>query len=423
MATGGDSPIVLVTGASGYLAAHIVKVLQDDGYKVRGTVRNLEDETKVKPLKELCADASHPLELVEADLLKEETWESAVKGCTYVIHTASPFPSTPPPNPDDVLKPAVDGTKVVLKACAEAGTVKRVVITSSVAAIHGEMVMEEGKVYTEGDWTNTESASLDLYSKSKTLAERAAWDFVKELSEDKKFELAVVNPGLVFGPVINGTVSTSIEIIKRLMEHSMPMVPKANFAVCDVRDVAVAHLKAMILPNAADHRHIICTQNVWFKDIALALSKEFKQYGYNIPSMVAPYFAVWLNSFVDKMSRTILPRIGREFRFDNKRMREELGITPKELNQTLIDTAYSLIENGLVKKTKKYKQNKGSSADQSNPTAGENGTKAEEKEANEDGKEEKVAENKEEMKELEPEDKPERINGETEAGATREIAG
>lgn len=425
MATGGDSPIVLVTGASGYLAAHIVKVLQDEGYRVRGTVRNLQDETKVKPLKELCPNADHPLELVEADLLKEETWEAAVKDCSYVIHTASPFPSTPPPNPDDVLKPAVDGTKTVLKACTDAGTVKRVVITGSVAAIHGEMVMEEGKVYTEGDWTNTESASLDLYSKSKTIAERAAWDFVKELSEDKKFELAVVNPGLVLGPVINGAISTSVEIVKRLLEHSMPMVPKANFAVCDVRDVAVAHLKALTLPNAADHRHIICTQNVWVKDIALALSKEFKPHGYNIPSMVAPYFAVWLNSFIDKMSRTILPRIGREFRFDNKRMRDELGITPRELNQTLIDTAYSLIENGFVKKTKKYKQNKGSLADQSNPAADGNDTQTEEKEstAKEETKDEKNAGSNDEMKELEPEDKPEKINADTEVKPQQEIAG
>lgn len=417
MATGGDSPLVLVTGASGYVAAHIVKTLQDEGFRVRATVRNLEDETKVSPLKNLCPDASHTLEIVEADLLKEESWAAAVKDCVYVIHTASPFPSTPPPNPDDVLKPAVDGTNNVLKACSEAGSVKRVVITSSVAAIHGEMVMEEGKVYSEGDWTNTESASLDLYSKSKTLAERAAWDFVKELPEEKKFELAVINPGLVFGPVINGAISTSVEIIKRLLERSMPMVPKANFAVCDVRDVALAHLKAMTLPNAADHRHIICTQNVWFKDIALALSKEFKPYGYNIPSMVAPYFAVWLNSFVDKLSRTILPRIGREFRFDNKRMREELGITPKELNQTLIDTAYSLIENGFVKKTKKYKQNKGSSADQAN-SAEENTAEPEKKETDEKEEiKEDSAENKEEMKELEPEDKPEKITGDNEVNS------
>ncbi|KFM60178.1 putative uncharacterized oxidoreductase, partial [Stegodyphus mimosarum] len=408
MASGGDSPIVLVTGASGYVAAHIVKLLQSEGYKVRGTVRSLQNEAKVKPLMNLCPDAQYPLDLVEADLLKEDTCKEAVKGCTYVIHTASPFPSTTPSNPDDVLKPAVNGTRNILQACAEAGTVKRVVITSSIAAIHGEMVMEEGKVYTEGDWTNTESTSLDLYSKSKTLAERAAWDFVKELPEDKKFELSVINPGLVLGPVINGSISTSVEIIKKLMEHSMPMVPKANFSVCDVRDVATAHLKAMTLPNAADHRHIISTQNVWFKDIALALSKEFKPHGYNIPSMVAPYFAVWLNSCFDKMSRTILPRIGREFRFDNKRMREELGISPIELNQTLIDTAYSLIENGFVKKSKKYKQSRKDSVDQ--PASGEEKTEQAEKNETEDNEEKiKSTSENEEMKELEPEDKPEKL--------------
>ncbi|GIY35260.1 cinnamoyl-CoA reductase 1 [Caerostris darwini] len=415
MASGGETATVLVTGASGYVAAHIVKLLLEEGYKVRGTVRDAKNEEKVKPLKELCPDATYPLELVEADLLKEETWKEAVKDCSYVIHTASPFPSAPPANADDVIKPALDGTKNVLQACADSGSVKRVVVTSSIVAIHGEMVMEEGKEYTEGDWTNTESSSLDAYSKSKTLAERAAWDFVKELPEDKKFELAVINPGLVLGPVLSGTSSTSVEIIKKLLERSVPMVPKVNFAVCDVRDVALAHLKAMTLPNAADHRHIICTQNVWFKDIALALSKEFKPHGYSIPTMVAPYFAVWLSSCVDKTTRTILPRIGREFRFDNKRMRDELGITPKELNQTLIDTAYSLIDNGLVKKSKKYKQNrKDSVADQKNADTEEKTDQSEKTESKEN--EEKVeSEEKEENKELEPEDKPEKlINGENE---------
>lgn len=412
MASGGDSPLVLVTGASGYIAAHVIKLLQEEGYRVRGTVRDLQNEGKVKHLKDLCPDARYPLELVEADLLKEDTWKEAVKDCTYVIHTASPFPSTPPPNPDDVIKPALDGTKNVLQACAEAGTIKRVVITSSAVAIHGETVMEEGKVYSENDWTNPDSTSLDVYCKSKTLAERAAWDFVnKELPEDKAFELSVINPCLVLGPVINGTISTSVEIVKRLMERSMPMVPKANFAVCDVRDVALAHVKAMTLPNAANHRHIICTQNVWFKDIGLALSKEFKPYGYSIPSMVAPYFAVWLNSFIDKMSRAILPRIGREFRFDNKRMKDELGITPYELNKTLLDTAHSLIDNGFIKKSKKYKQSKKESGEQPSESVSEVKTETE----TEKPPEPETKEEAEEIKELEPEDKPEKlVNGETE---------
>lgn len=420
MASGGDSPLVLVTGASGFIAAHIIKLLQEEGYRVRGTVRSLQNEAKVKHLKDLCPDARYQLELVEADLLKEDTWKEAVKDCTYVIHTASPFPSTPPPNPDDVIKPAVDGTKNVLQACAEAGTIKRVVITSSVVAIHGEMVMEEGKVYSENDWTNPDSTSLDAYSKSKTVAERAAWDFVnKELPEDKAFELSVINPCVVLGPVINGTISTSVEIVKRLMERSMPMVPKANFAVCDVRDVALAHVKAMTLPNAANHRHIICTQNVWFKDIGLALSKEFKPYGYSIPSMVAPYFAVWLNSFVDKMSRTILPRIGREFRFDNKRMKDELGITPCELNKTLLDTAHSLIDNGFVKKSKKYKQSKKESGEQPSESTAEVKTETE----TEKQPEPETKEQAEEIKELEPEDKPEKlVNGETEQKVKDELA-
>ncbi|XP_015915817.1 uncharacterized protein [Parasteatoda tepidariorum] len=412
MASGGDSAIVLVTGASGYVASYIIKLLLDEGHKVRGTVRDLNNEKKIKPLKELSPEARFPLELVEADLLKEETWKEAVKDCTYVIHTASPFPNASPANPDEVIKPAVEGTKVVLQACADAGTVKRVVLTSSVASVHGEMIMEEGKVYNEGDWTNTESISLDTYSKSKTLAERFAWDFVKELPEDKKFELAVINPALVLGPVLNGEPGTSVEVIKKLLERAMPMIPKVNFDVCDVRDVALAHVKAMTLPNAADHRHIVTTQNVWLKDIAMVLSKEFKPHGYCVPTTIAPYFAVWLNSFFDKTAKSILPRIGREFRFDNKRMKEELGITPTELNQTLIDTAYSLIEGGFVKKQKKYKQNRKDSVAEPNKQSEEKTDQTEETKENETEK------GTDEMKELEPEDKPEKlICGESETKA------
>ncbi|XP_076311295.1 uncharacterized protein LOC143225542 isoform X2 [Tachypleus tridentatus] len=358
MATGADSPLVLVTGATGFISSHVIKLLQEDGYKVRGTVRSLQNEEQLKPIKELCPDAPQKIELVEADLTKDEGWNEAVKDCSYVIHVASPFPNIPPASEDEVVKPAVEGTKRILQACADAGTVKRVVLTSSIAAIHGETTLEEGKVYTEDDWTNTESTTLDLYSKSKTMAEKEAWEFVKELPDEKKFELAVINPGLVCGPVLTPTLSTSNEIVKRLLERGMPLVPRVNFCCCDVRDVAQAHLKAMTTPSAEGHRHIICAETVWLKEIALILTKEFKPQGYRIPTVNAPYFAVWLNSFINKSTRLLLPRIGREFKFDNSRMKEVLEISPRDFSQTILDTAYSLIENGIVKKSKKYKQGK-----------------------------------------------------------------
>lgn len=191
-----DSDLILVTGASGYIATHIISQLSAKGYRVRGTVRSLKDEKKLAPLRNLSRNCRYPIELVEADLLNEASWLKAVNGCTYVLHTASPFPSEVPENEDVVIKPALNGTLFVLRACAQEGSmVKRVVLTSSIAAVAGDNYTQ-GYTYSEADWPQ---GVTDPYIKSKTMAERAAWEFVKE-RESKGlwcFELAVVNPGFV----------------------------------------------------------------------------------------------------------------------------------------------------------------------------------------------------------------------------------
>ena len=191
-----DEDLILVTGASGYIACHIVKKLMEKGYRVRGTVRSLKDEKKVAPLRKLVPNPKHELELVEADLLKEETWPDAVKGCTFVIHTASPFPNTNPRDENEIIKPAVNGTLFVFRACAQEEKVKRVVLTSSVAAIAGDN-FEHNKHYTEKDWADPNL--LSAYPKSKVLAEKSAWEFLEERKKNnlKCFELAVINPGYV----------------------------------------------------------------------------------------------------------------------------------------------------------------------------------------------------------------------------------
>lgn len=348
-----------MTGVAGYIASHVAQLLQTEGYRVRGTVRSLENEDHYQWVKQLCPDAKHELQLVEAALLKEESWTEAVKDCQFVIHVASPFPNQNLTNPEEeLIKPAVEGTKFLLKACAASKTVQRVVLTSSVAAVHGEMAIEDGRLYNEEDWTDAESAYLDNYSKSKTLAEKAAWDFVKELTDDDKFELTVVNPGTVFGPILGKNVGTSVEIVKRILDRSMPAIPKANFTVCDVRDVALAHYKAMTIPEAVGHRHIVATQNLWLKEMAQVLAKELKPQGYSISTISCPYFALWVKGLFDKSVKLILPRVGKEIKFDNTRMKDVLGITPMDANQSILDTAYSLIEHGVVKKTKKYRGSK-----------------------------------------------------------------
>lgn len=352
MAAVNDGP-VLVTGASGFIALHTIQVLQREGYRVRGTVRSLKNEDKTRPLKSLCPEAKHQLELVEADLTRDAGWKDAVKGCVYVIHVASPFPNAPPKEESDLLRPAVDGTKRVLRACADAGTVKRVVLTSSIGSIHGESTAEKDRLYTEDDWSDVNSPAIDAYAKSKTLAERAAWNFVQELPPDQKFELSVINPGLVMGPVISGVVCTSIELIKRLMDGSMPLIPRINLCLCDVRDVAAAHLKAMTIPEAANQRHLIVASHLWLRDVAFILSEEFGSQGYYIPTWHAPYFTLWLYSFFDNSTRLILSRINKSYTYSNRKMIEVLGINPRDMRKTLLDTVHCLIACGALKKTEK----------------------------------------------------------------------
>ncbi|XP_013791991.1 tetraketide alpha-pyrone reductase 1-like [Limulus polyphemus] len=347
-------PLVLVTGASGYLASHVVRLLLQEGYQVRGTVRDLSNEHKVKPLKELCPNSRFPVQLVEADLLKKEGWDNALKNCEYIMHVASPFPNKPPSQEEDLLKPAVDGTLLVLAACARAGSVRRVVITSSIAAVHGETVVANDRVYGPKDWTNINSPFTDAYAKSKTLAEKCAWDFIKNLPEEQRFELVSINPGVILGPMLTNVVGTSVFPLKRMMNKTMPLVPAVNFYLCDVRDVALAHLKAITVPEAAGKRFIVGSESLWFQEMSLILFEEFVNQGYWVFHRHCPYWLVWLTSFVDSSAVLILPRIENVYQFDNNLMIKILKLTPRTPQKTIIDTAYSLIERGIIPRTKWY---------------------------------------------------------------------
>ena len=265
-----EQDLILVTGASGFIATHIVKLLLEKGYRVRGTVRSLKNEKKVAPLRNLAPNSKFEIELVEADLMNEESWLKAVQGCTYVFHTASPVPLYVPKNEDEIVRPAVNGTLYVFKACVQEGVaVKRVVLTSSLAAIAGEKFID-GYTYSEKDWPKLET--LGPYCKSKMLAEKAAWDFVREREKNGLpcFELAVINPGLVMarkrsfyykrrillikdvkkfnfqGPLLHDSDAASMELLKRLMLNKLPVIPSISLPVCDARDVAEAHFKAMV---------------------------------------------------------------------------------------------------------------------------------------------------------------------------------
>lgn len=405
-----DTTRVLVTGAGGFIATHIIKQLQEEGYQVRGTLRSLEDKTKVERLQNLCPEAEYKLELVEADLTKPESWEPAVKDMTYVIHVASPFPYQAPKDEAELITPAVEGTQAILKACVQAKSVKKVVLTSSsVAVCYGQS--EPDKTYTEEDWMEAEK--LDGYGKSKLMAEKAAWDYVKELPDEDKIELAVVNPGYVMGPVLSGAQCTSTEVVKRLLERNMSLVPKLNFYVVDVRDVANAHIKAMTSQEASGKRHLLVTDNMWMKEIAVILAAEFKSQGYNVPTTNCPNAMLNIMGMFNKSIKMIIPQCNKVIKFDNTRMKETLGITPRDLKETIIDMAYSLIEAGLVKKSKKFKGPGWQQREEEARKAAEEAKKAEE-EAKQKEKEEKEKEKekeKEEKKEGETDEEKPKENG------------
>ena len=317
---------VLVTGASGFIAGHCVTELADHGYAVRGTVRRPGQADHL-------TDAA---ELVTADLDSDDGWADAVAGCTYVLHVASPFPSQVPADENELIRPAVEGTLRVLRASAQSGTVKRVVLTSSVAAIGAGHPAT--RTLTEGDWSDLGGSGA--YPKSKTLAERAAWDFVHA---DGQLELAVINPGMVLGPVQRAAAGTSLEPVRRLLARQVPGIPRLGWATVDVRDLAVAHRLAMEVPDAAGNRYICAGEHVWMRDMAEILVTK-----YRVPTRAVPYWLMWVIARFDPTVRMALSSVGQREVVSADKARRELGWTMRPLDETILDTARSLIDHHVV---------------------------------------------------------------------------
>ena len=357
MAACPDAPLVLITGVSGFIASHIAHQLLTKGtVRVRGTVRSLENEAKVQALRDLVPGATFPPELIEAQLQNPESWNKAVKGCSFVYHVASPVPLEMPADENVVIKPAVEGTMNVLRACAECLSVKRVVLTSSTAAVRSdEATYDDDYVLSEKDWNNSELANA--YSKSKYLAEKAAWDFVETLEGENKFELAVVNPVVVIGPLVCSTAvdAISLQTVSVILNNTYHLLLDICMPAVDVRDVAAAHIAAMEKPEAAGNRHILWTQSPWVKDIANVLSDEFGSQGYTVPSWTLPHAGAWVLKHFSSAMHRLYPLLGKPQNCSNEKMKTVLGIDPRDMRQTIIDTGYSLIEYGIVHKTPGYR--------------------------------------------------------------------
>jgi nucleoside-diphosphate-sugar epimerase len=338
---------VLVTGGSGFIASHTILQLIGAGHTVRTTLRSLSRENEVRAtLKAAGADPGDGLSFVAADLMSDAGWPAAVSGCEYVLHIASPFPSNVPKHEDELIVPARDGALRVLRASRDAG-VKRVVLTSSFAAI-GYGHPERNDVFTEEDWTDPSGADVMPYTKSKALAERAAWDFIAR--EGAGLELAVVNPVAVFGPVLGADYATSILLVQKMMDGALPGVPRMCLGVVDVRDVADLHVRAMTDAAAKGERFLaVAGDFMWLVEIAKALKERLGDKAKRVPTRQLPDWLVRLARFKDPAVKQIIPELGKWKNATSEKARAVLGWSPRSREESVSATAESLVRLGLVK--------------------------------------------------------------------------
>jgi nucleoside-diphosphate-sugar epimerase len=332
---------VLVTGGSGFIGSHCIRDLLGAGYRVRTTVRSPDREGTVREL--LGAESAEELSFVTADLTADAGWADAVSGADFVLHLASPFPLTPPKHEDDLILPAREGALRVLTAARDA-QVKRVVMTSSFAAV-GYGNPPPGRPFTEDDWTNPDAEGLGAYVKSKTLAERAAWDFIER--EGRGLELSVVNPVGVFGPVLGSDYSTSIQLVKRLIDGAIPGIPRVSYGIVDVRDVADLHVRAMTNPAAAGQRFLaIAGEFMSVAEIAAVLRERMGDDARKVPKRMLPNWLVRLVSRFDSSVRQIVPELGKEKQASNAKAKSVLGWAPRSNEEAIVASAESLLKLG-----------------------------------------------------------------------------
>src|SRR3984957_6415341 len=346
MTAEGSMSKVLVTGGSGFIGSHAIVQLLAAGYEVRTTVRDLKREGEVRAmLRNGGAEPDGRLSFVAANLTSDTGWAEAVAGCEYVLHVASPLPPAVPKHEDELIVPARDGALRVLRAARDAG-VKRVVLTSSFAAV-GYGYKPQSAPFDETNWTHLDGDDVAPYTKSKTLAERAAWDFIAK--EGGRLELSVVNPVGVFGPVLGADYSASILIVQRLMDGALPGSPKLSFGIVDVRDVVDLHIRAMTIPAAKGERFLaVAGDFLWMREIARVLINRMGSDARRVPTRELPNWMVRLASLRDPAIKLILPELGKRKNATNRKARQLLGWTPRSNEEAITATAESLVRLALL---------------------------------------------------------------------------
>ncbi|MFJ5261824.1 NAD-dependent epimerase/dehydratase family protein [Streptomyces sp. NPDC088387] len=341
------SDLVLVTGGTGYIGGWCIAELLRRGYDVRTTVRSAARERSVLDALSGEADPAGRLGFAVADLTADAGWEEAVAGVDHVLHVASPLGVSAGDNPDAMIRTAHDGTLRVLRAATAAG-VKRIVMTSAANAASPSSYAEEG-VTDETLWTDPDDPTLIPYRRSKTLAERAAWDFMAQRGGGT--ELTTVLPGAVFGPVLTSSTVGSVGIVARMLSGKMPGVPRIGLEVVDVRDLVDVHLRALESPAAAGQRFLATGEFLWMRDMARILRDGLGDAGRHVSTRQIPDTVVRLVArFRDPSLREITPALGRRNRHSTEKARTVLGWQPRPARQTVLDCGESLVAHGAVER-------------------------------------------------------------------------
>jgi dihydroflavonol-4-reductase len=340
--------LVFVSGASGFIASRIVEQLLEQGFRVRGSVRDASKKADYAHLAGL-PGASERLEIVSADLLTPHAFDAHVEGATYVMHTASPYILNAKDPQKDLVDPAVLGTRTMLEACAKSASVKRVVLTSSMAAITDEP--ESDHVLTESDWNEKSTLTRNAYYLSKTLAERAAWEFVE--SQKCSWDLVVINPFLVIGPAMTKSINTSNQLFVDMLNGAYPGIMNLTWGFVDVRDVAKAHVQA-IRTQAAKGRYICAGETVSMRALVGTLQED--GWKGKLPSLgmdcAAGDYAAKLASYMQPkgVGSYLRTHLGRVPRYDNTKIQNDLGLTFRPAKESILDTMSDMAKWGHLKK-------------------------------------------------------------------------
>ena len=331
---------VLVTGATGYIGLHCIHQLLNQGYAVNGSVRSPERKNEVVDALHGHNASTEHLNLYTLNLTEDSGWDEAMEGCDFLLHVASPI-SLERTDEDYFVQPAIDGVKRAL-SFAKKYNIKKVVLTSSVAAIFDSL--EKKDVYDESDWSDPNNPHISAYSKSKTLAEKAAWEFWK--TEGHPFDLAVINPALVVGASISGDIGESNKAVEMVASGRMPVAVPLMFGYVDVRDVAAAHILAMQNPASNGERFALVEKDLWYTDVA----KILRENGFDkAPTIGIPVWLAKILANFNKELKLTLPYLGRKRSIKNTKAREKLGWNPRPAEESILDIANQMKELGMLK--------------------------------------------------------------------------